>query len=66
MNINLPKRFHFPGDPPNHWPSDGAEDEQAALEPSEYVARGAAPEQVVASEYFKVSECHYRLLMDLH
>lgn len=45
----------YTGDPPDNRPGDGAEDEQAALEPAEYVAGGATSEQVVASEYFKVS-----------
>lgn len=46
------------GHPPNDGPSDGAEDEQAAFESAEYAARGAAPEQVVASEYLKVRDVH--------
>lgn len=60
LEINtVPLQLPITGHPPNDGPSDGAEDEQAALESAEHVARGAAPEQVVASEYFKVRDVQF-------
>lgn len=39
----------------NHGPSDGIENESITFQSTEYAARSTIAEQIIASEYFKVS-----------